>query len=216
MKITIYGDSFEDVKRQMSEIVGITPMGADMSGGGLEPAAVSQTQPSLISQDEIERLTSGQTQPPVNQAPPLEQTQPPVNQAPPVEQTQPPVNQMRPVDADGVVWDGRIHASTKTKTQDGRWKKKRGVDANLVAQVMAELQGRQSAPPINQTQAATVPSQITTIEQLSMRFGDLIAQGKIDMAGMQQIMMDTVGFSNINQLQPHQVAQVAAALESKV
>jgi len=198
MKITIHGDSFEDVKRQMSEIVGnITE---------LEPpiAPVNQAPP-------VE-----QTQPPVNQAPPVEQTQPPVNQAPPVEQTQPPVNQAPPMDADGVVWDGRIHASTKTKTQDGRWKKKRGVDANLVAQVMAELQGRQSAPPINQTQAATVPSQITTIEQLSMRFGDLIAQGKIDMAGMQQIMMDTVGFSNINQLQPHQVAQVAAALESKV
>jgi hypothetical protein len=29
------------------------------------------------------------------------------------------------VDADGVEWDGAIHASTKTKTQDGRWTKRR-------------------------------------------------------------------------------------------
>ena len=31
------------------------------------------------------------------------------------------------VDADGVEWDGELHASTKTKTADGRWKKKRNV-----------------------------------------------------------------------------------------
>jgi len=42
-------------------------------------------------------------------------------------------------DADGLPWDERIHASTKTTTQDGRWKKKRGVDQSLVEEVEAEL-----------------------------------------------------------------------------
>lgn len=40
----------------------------------------------------------------------------------------PPAGDTPDVDAAGLPWDERIHASTKKKTQDGRWKKKRGVD----------------------------------------------------------------------------------------
>ncbi len=43
------------------------------------------------------------------------------------------------VDADGLPWDGRIHASTKTKIKNCTWKAKRGVDAETVATVTAEL-----------------------------------------------------------------------------
>jgi len=41
-------------------------------------------------------------------------------------------------DVNGMLWDKRIHAKTKTKIKDGSWKIKRGVDTNLVAQVKAE------------------------------------------------------------------------------
>jgi len=48
------------------------------------------------------------------------------------------------LDAEGMPWDDRIHASTKTKTVNGCWKKRRGVEDVLVRQVEAELKGGQS------------------------------------------------------------------------
>ncbi len=45
------------------------------------------------------------------------------------------------VDSEGFPWDARIHASTKTKTQKGVWKSRKGVSDELVAQVEAELKG---------------------------------------------------------------------------
>lgn len=45
------------------------------------------------------------------------------------------------LDSSGIMWDARIHASTRTKISDGTWKMKRGVEPELVAQVMAELKG---------------------------------------------------------------------------
>lgn len=43
------------------------------------------------------------------------------------------------LDADGLPWDGRIHASTRSKIQAGTWKVKRGVDDAVIEQVKAEL-----------------------------------------------------------------------------
>lgn len=54
------------------------------------------------------------------------------------------------VDTDGLPWDARIHASTKTKNADGRWKAKKGVAAELKTSVTAELRavlGAPTAPP---------------------------------------------------------------------
>ena len=63
------------------------------------------------------------------------------------------------VDADGLPWDGRIHASTKGCNQDGRWKAKRNVDPALVAQVTAELRAAMGviAPQSPATQVAQAP-----------------------------------------------------------
>lgn len=52
------------------------------------------------------------------------------------------------VDSEGIPWDGRIHASTKTHTKKGLWTLKRGVDENLVNQVKAELRQALAAPGI--------------------------------------------------------------------
>lgn len=46
------------------------------------------------------------------------------------------------VDAEGIPWDERIHASTKTQTAKGLWKKRRGVDALTIANVENELKGQ--------------------------------------------------------------------------
>ena len=50
------------------------------------------------------------------------------------------------VDEDGLPWDDRIHASTKTKNANGTWKLKRGVDKDLVRQVRGELFAKQVQP----------------------------------------------------------------------
>jgi hypothetical protein len=44
------------------------------------------------------------------------------------------------LDSDGLPWDERIHAATKTKTAKGAWKKKRGVDEVEFGKVAGELQ----------------------------------------------------------------------------
>ena len=50
------------------------------------------------------------------------------------------------VDTKGMPWDGRIHARTKAKVADGTWRQKRGVAADLIAQVEAELRAANAAP----------------------------------------------------------------------
>lgn len=50
------------------------------------------------------------------------------------------------VDSEGVVYDARIHAQTKTKTQAGAWKKGKGVDPDLIAQVVAQQKAGGVAP----------------------------------------------------------------------
>lgn len=45
------------------------------------------------------------------------------------------------VDASGLPWDARIHSESKATVADGTWRKRRGVDPELVKQVEAELRG---------------------------------------------------------------------------
>ena len=49
------------------------------------------------------------------------------------------------LDADGLPWDGRIHASTRTCTAKGVWKKRKGVEDDETSRVVAELRGVQAA-----------------------------------------------------------------------
>lgn len=70
------------------------------------------------------------------------------------------------LDADGIPWDERIHASTKTQTGDGKWRKLRGVDEVLFGQVHAELQERYAGnenssdvpPPPSDTPVENAPT----------------------------------------------------------
>jgi hypothetical protein len=51
------------------------------------------------------------------------------------------------LDADGLPWDDRIHAGSQTKlAKTGQWKKKRGVEDELVRQVEAELRLLMAVP----------------------------------------------------------------------
>ena len=55
------------------------------------------------------------------------------------------------LDSAGLPWDERIHAGTKRQNADGSWTLKKGVDKELVAQVIEELKGE----PVTTTEPAT-------------------------------------------------------------
>ena len=55
------------------------------------------------------------------------------------------------LDSAGLPWDERIHAGTKRQNADGSWTLKKGVDKELVAQVIEELKGT----PVTTTAPAT-------------------------------------------------------------
>lgn len=50
-------------------------------------------------------------------------------------------------DAEGLPWDKRINAGTKTKKADGTWKRLKGVSDELVTEVKAELRAALAAVP---------------------------------------------------------------------
>lgn len=66
------------------------------------------------------------------------------------------------VDSEGIPWDSRIHASTKTKVSTGAWKRKKGVSEEEFFSIKQELRARvsgsyqQQATPAQQ-QTVTAP-----------------------------------------------------------
>ena len=77
------------------------------------------------------------------------------------------------VDSEGLPWDGRIHSSNKKKlAKDDTWQLRRGIDADIVEQVKAELRQVMAIPKINalsaevtdfsQTATAHLPDGVTT------------------------------------------------------
>lgn len=54
------------------------------------------------------------------------------------------------VDVNGLPWDARIHAGNRAKIADGSWRRRRGVDAELVTTVEAELRALMAAPGAEQ------------------------------------------------------------------
>lgn len=60
------------------------------------------------------------------------------------------------VDASGLPWDARIHSESKATVADGTWRKRRGVDPELVKQVEAEL--RAATEPSAAAVSASTPT----------------------------------------------------------
>jgi hypothetical protein len=62
------------------------------------------------------------------------------------------------LDSRGLPWDARIHAGGKTKNADGSWRGKRGVAADTIAAVTAELKALMAIPgPQSDTGTAGAP-----------------------------------------------------------
>ena len=83
------------------------------------------------------------------------------------------------LDANGLPWDMRIHASTKTKMKDGKWKYRRGLAGNVRQDVEAELKG---AVPTSTTTATPVSESVTSVTTPSLiiaRVSELRARDKL-------------------------------------
>ena len=96
------------------------------------------------------------------------------------------------LDKDGLPWDARIHASTKTFNADGTWRKKRGVETTLIQTVEGELKKLMAipspaaaapTPPVPPpppgpatTQAAPPPPANATEVELRMQFVGLVGR----------------------------------------
>ena len=79
-----------------------------------------------------------------------------------------PLNAGVDVDLDGLPWDGRIHASSRAKLADGKWRTKRGVTDAQVATIQAELRqtwnSKPAAAPVLETETVTqvIPPPVPT------------------------------------------------------
>ena len=67
-------------------------------------------------------------------------------------------------DKDGIPWDERIHASTKTKTQAGIWTRRRNLDDATFDAVMAELRAANTARTMEAAQALATPAETSAAE----------------------------------------------------
>jgi hypothetical protein len=79
-----------------------------------------------------------------------------------------PLNAGVDVDLDGLPWDGRIHASSRAKLANGKWRPKRGVTDAQVATIQAELRqtwnSNPAAAPVLETATVTqvIPPPVPT------------------------------------------------------
>lgn len=140
----------------------------------------------------------------------------------------PPVVTDTKLDVAGLPWDARIHATTKTMTANGKWKYKKGVDPELVAEVEAQWKAVAALPtpgapspqlplapvaaptplatttavPATVTNATTSPSDDgppTTFAQYIVRTARMQAQGKITLEQI-NAALGTIGLPSANML----------------
>lgn len=105
------------------------------------------------------------------------------------------------VDSEGCPWDERLHASTKTQTAQGVWKKKRNLDNAILNAVRAEIMGTpvvETAPVVEAP--AAMPAMVQpplmntgghTLESFSqnlpMVVSSLITEGKVNQEYINQL-----------------------------
>jgi hypothetical protein len=103
------------------------------------------------------------------------------------------------VDADGVEWDPELHASTKTKTQDGRWKKRRGATPKpQIADRAAPAQTKTGPAPDFEAFKKAIVSH----------------KGKFGVDRTKAVLMDTAGVDQPSVVPEEKRAAVIEALEN--
>jgi len=82
------------------------------------------------------------------------------------------------VDSENMPWDSRIHAKTKTKDKDGRWKKRKDVSKAFAQEVTEEVSSAMAVPTPDLSDVA--PEHIEeTFHSLMLKITDAINKGKV-------------------------------------
>jgi hypothetical protein len=129
------------------------------------------------------------------------------------------------LDVNGLPWDERIHASTKTFTAKGEWKRKRGISELLFETVADELRSQSRQLPVQPVkldpvterndavnlslkQQAFAPVTLPPVQQTSapVTLPPVVQAGERTFAGLMQIISNL--FAN-NVLQPTYLTELA-------
>lgn len=150
------------------------------------------------------------------------------------------------LDANGLPWDKRIHASTRTKVAAGTWKYARGVDGDYIKTVERELRAVQDIPvpvvsnvapdgysntpvpytvpsavapivPLLPVPAAPTAAPIMTFAQLMQHITPMLVSGKLTQPMLQQVV-GTLGLPHLAALgaRPDLVETVRMAIDAAV
>ena len=65
-------------------------------------------------------------------------------------------------DAEGAEWNAEMHASSKAKTKDGKWRKKRGVDSEETPEPVAPVAMPHTVAPVAMPHTVAPPSNAPT------------------------------------------------------
>jgi hypothetical protein len=135
-------------------------------------------------------------------------------------------------DKNGLPWDARIHASTKTFNADGTWRGRRNTDAAIITAVEAELRALMAIPapatasiapvainsvavPPPPGPAATVSP--TTLAEMMPLLTTAMLAGKLQPTAVGEVLaeMGVAGGAPMLAARPDLVPQVWAALSTR-
>lgn len=163
-------------------------------------------------------------------APPTPPTPPAAPSAPTAATAQTAVPGTVERDSTGLVWDPRIHASTKTKVASGAWTAKRNVDPAFKAQVEADLRGLPApaaaapAVPVAPPAAPLAPAPVDmpqapaarTFAQYMAEIGGMFSARPVDAHNAMTAALAPHGMQHVGQLagKPELIDAVDAAFKA--
>ena len=132
-------------------------------------------------------------------------------------------------DKNGLPWDARIHASSKTMNADGTWRGRRNTDAAIITAVEAELRALMAipapapasiAPPAINSVAPPPPfmaSAPTTLAEMMPLLTTAMLAGKLQPTAVGEVLaeMGVAGGAPMLAARPDLVPQVWAALSTR-
>ena len=132
-------------------------------------------------------------------------------------------------DKNGLPWDARIHASSKTMNADGSWRGRRNTDAHIIASVEAELRALMAipapapasiAPPAINSVAPPPPfmaSAPTTLAEMMPLLTTAMLAGKLQPTAVGEVLaeMGVAGGAPMLASRPDLVPQVWATLSAR-
>jgi hypothetical protein len=114
--------------------------------------------------------------------------------------TEPPVPDVVTIaptetDIDGIEWNAEMHASSKAKTKDGKWRKKRGADDTPEPHTVAPV----LEPVVQMPHTVAPPSNATTYADLLTLCSQKMGLGVLDMNVLATLQLE-FGIDNITML----------------